>query len=146
MTLNLIRYHLFCRKQASGESLALTYDTFYQHLLCANYQSFIWRRSLINKSLIPQPISNGWHKENDQLLPTFMTNPPAPDTIFNLIVCICKKGCKGNCNCAREDLACTEVCHCEGGDDCENPNTFKSEETLYQTEAESSTYSDNNEL
>ena len=75
-----------------------------------------------------------------------MTKPPAPDTLLELLVCNCKKGCKGNCKCAREDLACTEACQCEGGDDCENPNTFKSEETLYQTEAESSSESDSDEL
>ena len=122
MTLNLLGYHLFCRKQAGGESLPPTYDAFYQHLLGANCKSFIWR------PLIPQPISNGWHKENDQLLPTLMTKPPVPDTLLELIVCNCKKGCKRNCKC---DLACTEACQCEGGDDCENPNTFESEETLY---------------
>ena len=72
-----------------------------------------------------------------------MTQPPAPDTILELIVCNCKKGCNGNCKCARENLASTEACQCERGDDCENPNTFKSEETLYQTEAESSSESDN---
>ena len=75
-----------------------------------------------------------------------MTEPPAPDTVLELIVCSCGKGYRGNCKCALEDLACTEACQSEGGDDCENPNTFESEETLYQTEAESSSESDNDEL
>ena len=39
MTLNLLRYYLFCRKQASGESLPPTYDAFYQHLLRANIKT-----------------------------------------------------------------------------------------------------------
>ena len=138
-TLNTLRYHIFCSKQGSSDALPPTYDAIYQHLLRANYQTFIWRRCLINKPLIPQPTDNGWHKKDHQLLPRLTTIPAAPDTLLELIICGCKKGCKRNWKCAKEELAYTEACHCGEGDDCEDPSTFKSEEATLESYTDTST-------
>ena len=42
------------------------------------------------------------------------TNPPAPDSIMELISCGCKTGCQTDrCRCRKNELLCTEMCRCK---------------------------------
>ena len=82
-----------------------------QHLKRANYQTAIWRRSLQAKPDIPDPVNMGWHIEEGTLEPIWMTSPPAPTAVLQLLSCNCVRSCKEDeCQFARSGLKCTELC------------------------------------
>jgi hypothetical protein len=119
---NLLRYQLFCQKQAKNDAMPPTKDSLVQHTKRAAYQSFIWKQALEAKPTIPTPDGHGWHTVDGQLAPTLMTQPAAPNTLLELIRCGCSKGCIKNCKCKNHHLACTQACKCTGDESCNNPN------------------------
>ena len=120
-TINKARYVLFCQKQATGESLPPTDDALTFHVMRVNYQLFIWKKALVAKPTIPPPTGNGWHVEDDILVPTLIEREPAPNTLVEFTTCGCQKRCSRNCKCQEEDLPCTEACFCGADEDCRNP-------------------------
>ena len=103
-TINKARYVLFCQKQATGESLPPTDDALKFHVMRVNYQLFIWKKALVATPTIPPPTGNGWHLEDDILVPTLIEREPAPNTLVEFTTCGCQKGCGRNCKCQKEDL------------------------------------------
>ena len=68
---------------------------------------------------IPSPTGNGWRRDKeDNICPTKMLNPPAPEGFVELTICQCKTTCGMNrCSCKRNGLLCSGACYCET---CEN--------------------------
>ena len=121
----LRRYWVFCQRKQKNDGLPPTSGSLQLHIQRANYQAMIWRRCFQAFQQLPQPVGNGWEKEDDGCLkPLLMTKDAAPKGLAELIVCKCTKtACKSaSCLCKVNLLSCTEACSCLASD-CENPYT-----------------------
>ena len=119
MSINDIRYQQFCARAVQSSQLPLTQDALLQHMLRANYQAAIWRRSLVPKPDIPSPHDFGWVVNESSISVKWMTVLPAPQALLAMISCHCTTGCKTQrCSCRGSSLQCTDVCGC--GPSCSN--------------------------
>lgn len=114
-SVNTCRKQLFARKNRLMETIPPTCDALMQHVKRACYQSsFIWNKSLLANPAIPSPGDWGWQLVKDKWSPVWMTIPQASTVCTELLKCGCKKGCSGNCKCAKAFMKCTALCYCEG--------------------------------
>jgi len=122
--INKLRYQLFCKKQTKTEALPPTADALRQHAMRACYQTYVWRKAVGVKPIMPSPIGFGWSTDDDgHIEPVLMTQEPAPMALTELTRCLCdpeKSACQGRCSCLKQQLACTQACKCEGGNSCQN--------------------------
>ena len=84
------------------------------HVLCANYQASIWRRSLQTHPDVPNPVVFGWTTDVDDgnLVIKWMSTPPAPDAVLELLSCKCSRSCVlPSCSCLTNGLSCTSYRH-----------------------------------
>ena len=117
--LNHLRYKLFTKKHLESSKRPPTEDSALYHVKRANYQCFIWKHARDRRLSLPSPDGNGWTKdEMGYLVPKLMEKDPAPESLLELIVCRCKKGCNARCFCRRVALSCTAACTCEN--ECSN--------------------------
>ena len=122
-TTDELRYLMFCHKRHKNEALPPTSDSVRQHIRRANYQTYVWRRSLDAMQDLPPPKDHGWKIEDGALRPVFMTKEPAPKSLLELTTCHCKKSeCRRNCSCNNAGLSCTEACICMADETCKNPH------------------------
>lgn len=112
--INELRYHMFQSRQGQVDSAQLPpcEDCLYQHTKRANYQTAVWRRSLVNLPEIPQPEDHGWMLDEDGMLNIkWMTGSPAPEAVLELLSCSCSKSCQlPLCTCMANNLKCTSAC------------------------------------
>ena len=113
---NDARYKIFCLASSSPceQSMPPTKDALIQHTKRAAYQAAIYRRSLQPIINIPNPDGHGWTMSYNELSINWMTDPPAPDSVLELISCKCiKSKCRGMvCSCQKSGLSCTDFCMC----------------------------------
>ena len=111
---NELRYNLFCAKRGEVESSQLPpcRDCLHLHILRANYQSAIWRRSLESEPDIPDPKTHGWTTDEDGVLTVqWMQGSPAPEAVLQMLSCKCVQTCKlPDCMCMVNQLKCTDMC------------------------------------
>jgi hypothetical protein len=110
---NDLRYQIFRTKNGDVESSQLPpcEDSLKQHALRANYQAAIWRRSLEKDPNIPSPdAGHGWIMEDGQLDIEWMTGPPAPEVVLQLMSCKCKRQCQPDCPCVVNGFLCSPAC------------------------------------
>lgn len=111
---NLLRYQLFCTRRGEVESSQLPpcQDCLFMHLVHANYQAAIWRRSLQTQPSVPNPKNHGWTTNDEgQLDIQWMRGSPAPDAVLQLLSCKCVRLCKlPECTCFNNGLKCTNLC------------------------------------
>ena len=94
---DLERYWMFCQKHQKNESLLSTSDSLSHHINRANYQAYVWEKSLCKEQDVPSPEGNGWETENGRLIPTLMSKDPAPTSLLELTICKCNRSaCKRN--------------------------------------------------
>ena len=65
--------------------------------------------NLLSKAKSLEPTVYVWESFEAYLLPSKREASLPSDYI---IVCGCSKGCKGRCNCSKNDVPCTEFCQC----------------------------------
>ena len=132
---NECRYITFCAKQGQSQSLPPCQDALRNHTMCANYQAAIWRQALDANPEIPSPESHGWLIRDGQLDIHWMSLPPAPETLLELILCGCTTDCTtGHCQCKRNGIPCAELCQC--GEKCNNSHNYVWEESPEDSEGE----------
>ena len=86
-TMEALRYFMFCQqRKRKNESLSSTSDSLRQHMKRANYQTFIWRSSLVAIQNLQSPVGHEWELEDDCLKPVYMTKDPAPCSLIELII------------------------------------------------------------
>ena len=105
------------------------------HAVRANYQAAIWRRSLISKPWIQNPVdSTGWMlDEEGQLTINWMAGPMAPDAVLEFLSCKCIRKCElKSCQCMMNGLKCTEACKLQT---CEN---MKEEDDVFGSDGSDS--------
>jgi hypothetical protein len=96
-----------------------------QHILRASFQTKVWHASCLAKPPLPSPMEYGWRTVKDSLpLVYFEGNMSAE--FFCDLVCSCKwkSQCKKSCVCAEENLACTDLCSCQGSESCKNVHSY----------------------
>jgi hypothetical protein len=104
-----------------------------QHSLRASLQTLIWTTSHVAKPHIPSPLEYRWQKGKDSLQPVYVEGPMSADTLQDL-VCSCNgtSPCKKSCACFEENLACTDLCFCQGSEWCINAQTHTLREDTNQ--------------
>ena len=93
------RWMLFTELK-EGEQLESS--SFYQHLLRALFQTFIWKSSDKCQTKELDPLNFGWRYESESWLPKTMLYPAISPDILDFVRC----NCKGKCN--------TRRCSCKG--------------------------------
>ena len=87
-----------------------------QHIKRSSYQSgHVWGQSLEVQPGLPDVTY--WGLEISQTagyIPKWTTLPIAEAACLELISCKCAKYCKGNCNCFKADLECTDCANVVG--------------------------------
>lgn len=117
--LNQLRYKLFTKKCLDSSKLPPTEESARCHIKRANYQCFIWKHARDGNLSVSSPIANGWTRDDSgNLAPMLMCNNPAPESLLELVVCGCKKGCTSRCSCRKAKLSCTLACGCDN--ECQN--------------------------
>lgn len=117
---NESRYQLFTKLQNVDPHMLLpSKNALTLHILRANYQAGIWRRTLCPDPTIPDPVGNGWTRRGEKLEVLWIDNLPAPQAILQLVTCGCKSVCDTRrCTCLKNGLPCTDACKCP--DTCVN--------------------------
>ena len=112
------RYALFKSGKCSDDVLPPTCDSLIEHIYRANFQAASWYQCLSPEVDLPSPVGNGWTLDNNEQEITWMTRPPAPQSLIECVECKCKTGCSTmRCSCKKTDLKCTDLCSCC---DCQN--------------------------
>ena len=105
---NELRWFLYLNCAAEGETLPSTSGSLELHIRRAHYIAMIWRRAY--KLTLPAPTAFGWTfgAVSSNFSPVRCLNAPAPEAVLHLIECGCKRGCKGRCNCRKNNIPCTQ--------------------------------------
>ena len=84
-----------------------------EHILRAHFQANIWVQDTVAVPSVLDPVSLGWKQLDDGCIV-----PPVPEAVVDLVKCSCiTSKCIGWCSCKTNDLACTELCKCEGAEE-----------------------------
>lgn len=134
------RYMVFSGKKKFPDphKLPPTSDAFKLHLKRSNYQAHEWRQALICDRTLTNPEGHGWCISTDGNLDIqWLSQPPAPSSLLELMSCRCKKTkCSNNsCGCKKENLACTDLCKCV---ECNNNKKEEFYESDYFEESDDS--------
>lgn len=100
-------------------------DPLRYHVARANYQAYIWHRSLDADAQIPNPDNHGWDVTDSNISIHWMDKQPTPRVLLQLICCNSRKDhcVVGRCSSQKSALPCTDDCGCT---DCNNShNTYK---------------------
>ena len=119
VTLPSLRWELFRSKNLEGEMLPPTRAALLPHIMRANYITMRDKSYHTNCPELPAIEENGWRLENGRYVPVWCLILPAPQAVLELIKCGCRAGCKNRCSCSNNQLPCTPLCKCYGGD-CAN--------------------------
>ena len=72
--------------------------------------------------VVPSPVGHGWHIQDNELIPHWMGQEPAPKAVMEVISCHCKADCSTKrCSCRKAKLPSTPACTCT--DRCTNTVT-----------------------
>jgi hypothetical protein len=104
-----------------------------QHSLRTSLQTQIWTTWYVAKPHIPSPLEYRWQKGKDSLQPVYVEGPMSADTLQDL-VCSCNgtSPCEKSCVCFEENLACTDLCFCQGSEWCKHAQTHTLRENTSQ--------------
>ena len=116
---------MFKLGKCTADSLPPNFDSLHQHILRANFESYIRKHATIPILASPSPVGYVWKLEDNQLQIVWGTQEPAPESILECVHCKCQKGCKTrSCSCYKSDLKCTELFRCNS---CENSDILAAE-------------------
>ena len=83
------------------------------HIARANYQTAIWKRAVTALPEVPSPHIHGWKVSDsgDSMEIVWLASKPAPEEVFELLSCTCKRVCRiETCCCLKARLKCTDMC------------------------------------
>ena len=121
-TLGALRWHLFSIHQSELNRLPPTNKEFRQMLMYSHLTALQWKFLHLRSAEWPDPNEYGWKwDETKEIFESVITtNPPAPDSIIELISRGCRTDCQTDrCQCLKNKLLCTEMCRWK---DCKNTN------------------------
>ena len=112
-------------RSASTSKLPPCEDSFQQQVKRASWQTKTWTSAHLAKPEVPSTVGHGWKLQEGVLIPVFFEGPTALDKLQDFFC-----GCMGiarcsidsKCPCRQNGVACSEVCRCEGDEQCSNPH------------------------
>ena len=112
--INRVHFEMFKSGKFDEDLLPPNEDSLDQHISRANFQCYIWRRSMQAVLNLPSYCNHGWKLDGEgNILVNWMTLPAAPDSILEFINCKCKKGYESRrCSCVKSGLKCSDLCAC----------------------------------
>lgn len=114
-SINDVRLKMFSKGNSSVESLPPSQDALHLHLDRANYQAFIWKKAVEEKTDCPLPADHGWVMESGKVKPKLMRLDPIPKKCAELVTCSCKVECSPTrCGCHKTIGSCTSAFLCGG--------------------------------
>ena len=116
-SVNQARKELFAQKGRPIDLIPSTQAA--QHVKRATYQAgYCWSQSCIATPEMPSPSVWGWTKKHTGKWDDFWTDlPDATEACRELLRCVCKKGCCGQCKCLKAAFKCTTLSFCAGNCD-----------------------------
>ena len=123
--INKLRVKLATGRDASLVRLPPSEAALRQHILRASFQTKVWHASCLAKPPLPSPMKYGWRTVKDSLHPVYFEGNMSAEFLRDL-VCSCKgKSQWGkSCVCAEQNLACTDICSCQGSESCKNVHSY----------------------
>lgn len=124
-SLNELRFRLAAKRTMSIAKLPPCEASFKQHVRRASWQTKTWTTAHIPKPETRQPTSNGWILQESSIVPLYFDGPTALDKLKDFYCgCMGKNMCveEEKCPCHQDGVACSEICRCEGEEQCQNPN------------------------
>ena len=98
-----------------------TSGAWHQVILRAHSQASAWYQDIICNPIKLDPCDLDWYMSESKFMPKLSDEFSAPSAVVELVKCGCVKSkCLKKCSCKQNKLPCTELCRCEGGEDCEN--------------------------
>lgn len=99
-----------------------TSGAWHHHIFRAHMQANVWHQDLVLNPKQSDPCKYVWcGMSNGRLTAQLSEISAAPSAIVQLVKCGCGiSRCTRKCSCKENDLSCTDLCKCEGGDVCEN--------------------------
>ena len=120
-TLNSARHELFVKKRPRAQQLPPTSEALRQHVLRANYQAYRWKHATMPIQAFLSPHGHGWivsdqpgedqdSAHGQEVKICWMTLPPAPAALLELVSCKCQAGrTTQRCTCKSAGLKCLPV-------------------------------------
>ena len=123
--INKLRVKLATGRDASLVRLPPSEAALRQHILRASFQTKVWHASCLAKPPLPSPMEYGWRTVKDSLHPVYFEGNMSAESL-RVLVCSCKGKSQGkmSCVCAEQNLACTDLCFCQGSESCKNVNSY----------------------
>ena len=145
-----LRYCLFASKKGHIEphQLPPCADALHKHILCANYQTAIWRRSLEVNPDVPPPTDHGWKVEviggQEELVVHRTDLATAPESIMELLACNFSKTCSlPKYTCVINGMKCSDLCRLST---CENQPNDEEDENPADIRVDDDTDTDDEEF
>ena len=119
--LNKLRVTTALAKDASLVRLPPLETAFKQHIHRVSLQVYVWMNSHVAKPSPRSPLKFGWAMADGSMKPVYFEGPMSSEFLQDLI-CTCKEktACSKSCICTEQNLACTNICSCQGKEDCTN--------------------------
>jgi hypothetical protein len=109
--INKLRVKLATGRDASLVRLPPSEAALRQHILRASFQIKVWHAS--------------WRTVKDSLHPVYFEGNMSAEFLRDLVYsCKGKAQCKKSRVCAEENLACTDLCSCQGSESCKNVHSY----------------------
>jgi hypothetical protein len=117
--INKLQVKLATRRDANLVRLPPSEAALCQHIRCVSLQTKAWHAFSLVKSPLPSPMEYGWRTVKDSLHPVYFEGNMSAEFLRDL-VCSCKGKSqrKKSCVCAEQNLACTDLCSCQGSESC----------------------------
>ena len=122
-SLNELRFRLAAQISMSIAKLPPSEPSFRQHVRRASWQTKTWTTAHIPMPEISEPANNGWITQDGLLTPQYFEGPTALDKMKDFYCgCMGKTMCSDEekCPCHKASVACSEICRCEGAEQCHN--------------------------
>ena len=95
-TVRALKLHLFSIHQSKMNRLPPTHNAFRQMLMRAHFTALQWKSLYLRSAELPNSneYNRKWDETKEIFEPVITRNPPAPDSIIELISCGCKTDCQ----------------------------------------------------
>ena len=123
--INNLRVKLATSRDASLVRLPPSEAALRQHILRASFQTKVWHTSCLAKPPLHSPMEYGWRTVKDSLHLVYFEGNMSAEFLRDL-ACSCKgkSQCQKYCICAEQNLACTDLCSCQGSESCKNVHSY----------------------
>ena len=110
---NEARLDLFAHKQRPYNGIPPSKAALVEHIKMSVLQAGqTWGQSLCKSQTLPSPSSWGLGKASGVWVPHWTSLAPIAASCQELLKCMCRIRCSGNCKCFRSGLPCTALCSC----------------------------------